>query len=133
MNLPDWIRMKWDLADDPTVSTWMRTGARALGRGIPAEQEVKDARRLLEVAEARLAQARLDRRESYSGGTRDIDLVAARTDTIPTTEFGKGLIPEEHYLGVAKVVTNPANTYAAQETVVRLPGGSEIKHHRGGW
>lgn len=129
--LPDWIQMKWDLADDPTVSTWMRTGARALGRGLPSAQELHDARRLLAVAEARHEAAVREGRETFSGGTREIDLVAARSAAVPTTPFGEGLVSESTYLGQARVVV--VQGHGASVETTKLPGGQEVKHHRGGW
>lgn len=131
MTLPDWQQMKWDLADDPTVSTWMRTGARALGRGLNSAQELRDARRLLEVVEARHAAALREGCETFSGGTREIDLVAAQTGVCETRPLGESLIPESSYLGQARVVTVKEQGASVETTT--LPGGQEVKHHRGGW
>lgn len=131
MTLPDWQQKKWDLADDPTVSTWMRTGARALGRGLPSAQELRDARRLLEVAEARHAAAVRDGCETFSGGTREIDQVAARSGVRETRPLGEGLVPESSYLGEARVVVSQERGASVETT--KLPGGQEVKHHRGGW
>jgi hypothetical protein len=131
MTLPDWQQMKWDLADDPTVSTWMRTGIRALGRGLPSEQEVNDARQLLALAEARRRACLEAGVEVFSGGTREIDQVAERTGVRETRPLGEGLVPESSYLGQARVVV--VKEQGASVETVTLPGGQEVKHHRGGW
>jgi hypothetical protein len=131
-DLPEWMRLKWELSEDPHVSTWMRTGVRAIGRGLPSTQELYDVRRLLAVVEARHALAVREGRESFSGATRAIDITGVRTSMTPTQPFGEGLIAESQYLGEARVVTKKiGDTTHVAET--QMPDGQTIKHYRGGW
>ena len=146
--LPKWQAFKWALANDPNASPWVRKGVRNLGTALTSEQELRDIRALLEVAEERAKLRDRVGQEVFGCPYPDGDAEFASRDemivrpmgepfTDPNVKTTRSTSDVEKSVRLHSVpVEEESEDRTDDGTLVRkhtLPDGHEIKHYSGGW